>query len=251
MQRAAGSGAIGPASGGRLRAVVPTIATVLVVAVCIAAGNWQRGRMHAKEALRAQLDAASAAPVAALPGGDVDWNAWRFRRVAAHGSFVADRQFLLDNRVHRGVVGFEVIAPLRTDDGRVVLVDRGFVPGGPSRQVLPEVALPAGAVEVQGRVSLPPAGYFQLGKQAGDARVQQHLDIGRIAAATGLPLMPIVIEATAPVGPGDDLLRDWPAPDTGVQTHLSYMVQWYLFAAVAATLWMGFTWRALRVRRAR
>src|SRR4051794_34608225 len=119
-------------SRSRLAALVPTVAAIVVFAVCIAAGNWQRGRMHEKEALGQQLQAAVNAPVVPLPVNPPDWQALRFRTVSLRGSFVAQRQFLLDNRVHGGVVGFEVVAPLRTDDGRMVLVNRGFVPGGPS-----------------------------------------------------------------------------------------------------------------------
>ena len=119
--------------GSVLRRVLPTIVTLAAVALFVAAGNWQRGRMHAKEALGAQLAAAQAAPVAPLPGGTVDWAAWRFRAVEARGTFDAPRQFLLDNRVHRGRVGYHVVTPLRLDDGRVVLIDRGWVAAGATR----------------------------------------------------------------------------------------------------------------------
>jgi len=233
----------------RVRAWLPTVATIAAVALCITAGNWQRGRMLAKESLRAQLDAATHAPAASLPQGSTDWSAWRFRPVRARGRFVAERQFLLDNRVHAGVVGFDVVTPLAVDDGRAVLVDRGFVKGGASRAELPEVAVPRGYVEVVGRVAIPPARYFELGKQAGDAKVQEHLDIARIASATGLALMPIVIEATAPTYGDETLVREWPAPDLGVDTNRSYMAQWYLFATLAAGLWAWFTWRGRLGRR--
>ncbi|HVO90920.1 MAG TPA: SURF1 family cytochrome oxidase biogenesis protein, partial [Casimicrobiaceae bacterium] len=99
MRSTEGSAPPASAPASRIRAIVPTVATVLVIVLCVAAGNWQRGRMHDKEALRAQLEAAAAAPPVSLPSSDTDWNAWRFRRVIARGTFIAQRQFLLDNRV--------------------------------------------------------------------------------------------------------------------------------------------------------
>ena len=59
--------------------------------------------------------------------------------------------------------------------------------------------------------------------------------------------LPIVIDAT---GPGDDgLVRDRDLPHLDSERNLSYMLQWYAFAAMAAGLWAWFTvWPRLRVR---
>ena len=62
----------------------------------------------------------------------------------------------------------------------------------------------------------------------------------------GLAVLPIVVEQTAPTGAGDNLVRNWPAPDFGIEKHRIYMVQWYLFAATAAGLWMYFNLRRPR-----
>ncbi|HET8585182.1 MAG TPA: SURF1 family protein, partial [Casimicrobiaceae bacterium] len=43
-------------------------------------------------------------------------------------------------------------------------------------------------------------------------------------------------------GPGDDgLLRDRTFPQLDSERNLSYMLQWYAFAALAAGLWVWFT----------
>jgi surfeit locus 1 family protein len=222
------------------------VATIVAVAVFVAAGNWQRGRMEAKEALRAQLDAASAMPAVALP--DVGaWDAWRYRPVRAEGTFDATRQFLVDNRVQAGRVGFHVVTPLVLADGRVVLVNRGWVAAGATRDRLPAVPPATGPVVVAGRVGLPTSGYVELAADDGAGTVRQNLDPARFAAATGVRVLPIVVEATAPATPEDaPLVRDWPLPDAGSDKHRIYMMQWYAFAALAAGLWLTF-----RVRRRR
>ena len=117
--------------------MLPTFATLVAVAIFVTAGNWQRARMEAKEALRVQLDAAASSAPAPLPKSVADWSVWRFRPITATGTFDADHQILIDNKVHGGNVGFDVMTPLRLDDGRVVLVDRGFIRAGQSRQMLP------------------------------------------------------------------------------------------------------------------
>lgn len=223
--------------------VLPTFATLAAVALFVVAGNWQRARLDAKEVLRAQLDVASAAMPVPLPNNVADWSVWRFRPVIATGTFDSQHQILIDNRVHQGSVGYDVVTPLHLDDGRVVLVDRGFIPGGPSRDVLPKAPPPEGIVVVHGRINVPAEHYFELSHDAPTGLLWQHLEPRRYAQATGVPVLPIVIESTAPNAGDAGLVRDWPAPDFGVERHRIYMIQWYTFAAMALALWAWFVLR--------
>ena len=228
---------------------LPALAALATIVVCILAGNWQHRRMLEKEALADAIRRAEASAPVALPSGVADWNAWRFRRVSVTGEYDAAHQILIDNKVHAGRVGFDVVTPLRMSDGRAVLVDRGFVPIGASRAVLPQPRPPAGNVTVDGRIDVPAQGYFELGDRSPPkGPLWEHLDPVRYAKATGIDVLPIVVDATH-AGGGDGLVNDFPLPDTGIERHLSYMVQWYAFAAMAAGLWTWFAW--LRPRFAR
>jgi len=221
-------------------AALPTLAMLVAVVVCAAAGRWQQGRMHDKEALRAQSDAASnVAPVAikGLPGA-ADWASLRYRPVVADGVYRAQAQILIDNRVHEGRAGYHVVAPLDLPGGRTVLVNRGWVAQGASRAALPDVPAPGGAVTVEGRIAVPAAGYLELKAEGAAGPVWQNLDPARFAAATGIAVLPVVIEQTAARASDDGLVRDWPAPDFGIDKHRIYMVQWYAFAALAIALWL-------------
>ena len=212
------------------------------IVVCIGAGNWQRERLHAKEALRAQLDhAARADPVAlATLADDADWAALRYLPVIATGEFVADRQILIDNKVRAGRAGYDVVTPLKLADGRVVLVDRGWTAQRASRSEVPAIPPPPGVVAVRGRISLPTTRYLELQRDSPEGAIRQNLDPARFAAATGLRVLPVVVEATVAPVPDDGLARERPPPDLGVDTHRIYMVQWYTFAALAAILWLWF-----------
>jgi len=234
--------------------LLPTLATVAGIALFLTAGHWQQGRMEQKEALRAQFDAAGVVAPSALPQEPVDWAAWRYRTVAAEGTFDAARQILVDNKVEDGRAGYHVVTPLVQADGRAVLVDRGWIAAGATRTQLPSAPPPAGPVTVQGRVNIPAAHYVELAHAAPSGGVWQNLDPARYAAASRLAVLPIVLEQTAPLsgpnGGADTLVRNWPAPDFGIEKHRIYMVQWYLFAATAALLWLFLNLRRPRKERA-
>lgn len=225
--------------------LVPTLGLVLLLAVTVGLGNWQRQRAHDKQALRDQYEAASRAPPLALGAGAAvaaDPAALRYRAVRVQGVYDAAHQVLIDNRVHAGRPGFDVVAPLKVDDGsRYVLVDRGWVALGPSRAEPPRAPPPSGTVSIEGRINLPPARYLELGDDSSAGPIRQNLDIARIAASTGLPLLPFIVEQTG--GSGDGLVRDWSAPDFGIEQHESYMVQWYSLAALGVALWLALNWR--------
>ena len=234
-------------AGRRFRPTLwPTLAMLVLVVATVSLGNWQRDRAAEKEALAAQAAAAAAGPPVDLTGSltGSEAAAVLYHEVRATGEFDAAHQVLIDNRVHAGRPGFHVVAPLRlAQGGRYVLVDRGWVAQSARRTELPAAPPPAGAVTVSGRASLPPR-YFELTRTSPAGALWQNLDIARIAAATGLDLLPIVIEQDEAGAPRDGLVRDWPPPDFGIERHRSYMLQWYSFAALAIVLWLALNWRS-------
>jgi len=225
--------------------VLPTLATIVSIAVFVAAGEWQRGRMGEKQRQSDQFDWAYQATPVPLPAESDDWSLWRYRAIVAEGVFDGARQILLDNKVDRGRIGFHVITPLRLNDGRAVLVDRGFVASTGSRTVLPSVPPPDGIVTVYGRVNIPPARYLELARTPQVGAVWQNLDPARYSMATGITVLPIVVEQAVDRGSGDPLTRNAIRPDFGIARHRVYMVQWYVFAVMAAGLWLYFNrpWR--------
>jgi len=227
--------------------VAATVAAIAAIALFVAAGNWQRARMEAKEAERATVDAAASLAPVPLPDAS-DWSPWRWRQVLATGTWRGAAQILVDNRVLDGRAGFAVVTPLALDDGRDVLVDRGWTPAGAGESRVPRVAAPSGRASVVGRVVVPPARYVELGAPAAPAGgVWQNLDPARIAAATGLKLLPIVIEED-PAAPADGLVRRWAPAGPDATTHRMYMWQWYAFAALVAGAWVAFAFKRLRQR---
>jgi cytochrome oxidase assembly protein ShyY1 len=222
----------------------PTLGLLLLVAATVALGNWQRQRAYDKQTLRDRYEAGSRAPPLAIDATLLisDPAGLRFREVRAEGVYDATHQLLIDNKVHAGHAGFDVVAPLKLAQGEgYLLVDRGWVAQGASRAALPHVPPPSGVVVVDGRINLPPARYLELGADANAGPVRENLDIARIATGSGLPLLPFIVEQTKDAG--DGLVRDWPAPDFGIEQHKSYMVQWYSLAGLGVVLWLALNWR--------
>lgn len=191
----------------------------LGAAACVAGillGNWQARRADEKRALGANL-----------------------QRVEARGVFMPEHTVFLDNKVRNHRAGYEVITPLRTSQGPV-LVNRGWIVAGPSRDVLPAVRTPAGEVRIEGVALKRVPQVLQLEEET-RSRVRQNLDIGRFAAETGLALRPLVIEQHSPAE--DGLLREWSRPEAGSEKNESYSLQWYLLAGLAAVLALVLSFR--------
>ncbi len=71
-----------------------------------------------------------------------------------------------------------------------------------------------------------------------DARhLFQRRALARIAARAHLSLQPFVVLQTGAAT--DKMVRDWPRPDTGINTHRAYALQWYVMALVGIILWVS------------
>lgn len=261
----------------KVRRWAPTVAALAIVVVAVLLGNWQMRRAEEKRALQSQRDAAQrepvellaapAAPAAPAANGERPGSAapdergsLDGRRVRVRGTFLPQFQVFVDNRTHRGVAGFHVLAPLRiAHSDRHVLVLRGWVAGDPhKRGRLPEVRTPEEPVEIEGIALRELPRMLELAKipppGPGD-RIWQNADLEGYARWSGLSMQPPVVrESLAPRVMGgtfdDGLVREWPQPGAGIETHLGYAFQWYALAALAAGLWVHFVAFGSR-RRAR
>ena len=214
-------------------------AAAAACAAGIALGHWQAGRADEKRALGARLEQAFKAPPLEIPDRKIDPRDYVMRHVAARGRFADEHTVYLDNKLRHGRPGYEVVTPLRLD-GFYVLVNRGWVEAGRTREVLPRVPAPAGEVRVEGfgLARLPHA--LELGP-APTGKVRQNVDLDAFAHETGLRLQPLVIEQHSPAA--DGLTREWPRPDAGIEKHESYALQWYSLATLAVVLFVALSFR--------
>jgi surfeit locus 1 family protein len=226
----------------------PTLAAAVLVAVCLAAGQWQWDKASGKTSRQQQLDARAAQPAIQMPTTRADAQSLLYRKVVAHGHYEPQQQILIDNRTYRQQAGYHVITPLRVDGSEIrLLINRGWVPALADHRLLPQVATPSGRVEVSGTAIVPGTRFFTLGADSASVGPEspvawQNLDLDRYGQAVGFPIQPVVIELDADSAAGG-FVREWRRPDDRLQTNLNYAMQWWGFAATTVALWLVVNFR--------
>lgn len=232
-----------------LRWALLIIFVAVLGVVFVNLGEWQLDRLAQRKDRNATTIINEQKPVQPYeqiftrPITDAD----QWQRVEARGTFDAQHQFVVRYRSNGDADGYEVVTPLRTATG-AVLVDRGFIPLERGTQI-PSVAPapPAGEVTVVGHVRRDEKGRRTATTPVGN---QMRL-INSQAIASTLPY-PI---ATGYIG----LLTVQPEQQGGFQPiklpelsegpHFWYALQWFMFTAVAAAGIVVFIRGDLRARR--
>lgn len=222
-------------AGIALLALGGTIAMVLL-------GNWQTRRAEEKLARQMRVDALARRPALTLPATPVVGADYAYSRVTVRGEFLDKHTMFIDNRVLRGRPGYDVVTPFRIQRSNTcVLVNRGWVGIGPTREAFPQIRTPKGELVIEGLAVVPPERVYELGREADSGPLMQHLVLARIAERTGLKLQPIVLQQTSDTP--DGLARVWDRPDLGVSTHRAYAFQWYAMAVVVVILYFALNLR--------
>lgn len=206
---------------------------------------WQFGREAQRDAQQQAIDASETTPPAPLaelspPGSGVTAGV-EWRKVTVTGTYLPEAQTLVRLRVVDGAPASEVLTPLRTDAGRLVLVDRGYVATASGSAVPAVPAPPGGEVTVVARMRVDEVDpQARPAVEVGGARQVWAADSRVVAATTGLALEPGYLTLLADQ-PG--VLQPVPAVPTAAGsapfTNFSYALQWLTFGAIAifALVW--------------
>lgn len=108
--------------------LIPTLFTIPSLIVLIALGTWQIQRLEWKEGLIEQLQTRAQQAPAPIPEGPLTADEHEFIPVTVTGEFDHAHEFHLVNRALNGEAGINVVTPFRLEDGRTILVNRGWVP---------------------------------------------------------------------------------------------------------------------------
>lgn len=207
-----------------------------VLALLLSLGFWQLQRAEEKQRYFAQRAAhQQEAPVdlrAILSEeGTVDWAVWRDQRVVVEGQFDGAHQFLLDNQIHHGRVGYHVLTPFALRDSHhVILINRGWIAAPADRTQLPEINVTTEPLRLVGRWRpFFGVGLLLSGADEPDRGWPARVAVARADAMTralGYPVADgqLLLDAAMPAG----YLRAWDdeniLPPT---THIAYAVQWF------------------------
>ena len=226
-----------------------TLFSALLCPFLISLGFWQLDRADEKRALSAQYALRVAQPPISLeqavskgvdgPGGIRD------RRVQFVGQARNSDYLLLDNKLHNGRFGYEVIAFIETDAYRVP-VNLGWVPGDASRRTLPTVDLPSMEREWRGRIYAPrDSAYLLVDEsppqslpaviQAYERQEYAHT----LASVLGKPIVEFLVRIDQAHSAA--YVADWPVVNQSAEKHTGYAIQWFTMATV---LWLAFLGRS-------
>ncbi len=184
-------------------------------------GAWQWERAGEKRDYLAALEAAPhlEAPLDAPPDGS---------RLTLTGEYLPEQTLFLDNRVVEGRHGVAALTPLRTEDGRLWLVQRGFLASGSGRGT-PEVETPSGPVTLEGRWQVAGPGPLLFGPNREGQRLQR-IELSAWPA-------PFAHEGWLHLEQGPGRLALWWSPSAMPPSrHLGYAVQWWGLALAALAM---------------
>jgi surfeit locus 1 family protein len=239
--------------------ILPTIITLLCVVIMFALGIWQLERKAQKDTRLAQIiERQSNRPYklselltqhAVSHNSDADIQDFP---VSFAGTAQLDTLFFIDNKIVSGRVGYELVMPIITIGGDIVLANFGWLRGNGIRGQLPELRAELRALfsnqslDFTGVVSYPSIntmvsetnmtfGQFPaLLQQIDLTQIQQHL------SATGLlqseKLFPFVVNL-APE-PTSEFVRNWQPVVMSPEKHLGYAVQWFGLGIAALTIYL-------------
>lgn len=242
------------------RRILPTLVILLAMAAMAALGLWQLDRLEQRRAFNQQRRVALAAPPiqlsdAPLPPGDL-----RDRQAVATGEFDYARQVAIRNQSYAGQPGYHLVTPLRIAGAeKAVLVNRGWIPHGEANAATWRV--------FDEQQNGPQFGILQPTRRRPDGAISAipedtqtgwyRLDVEAIDQTLPYNLLPVVLQLT-PAGregagnsrprAGSDLtsLPHRIEPDLSFSegNHLSYALQWFGFAIIAAVVYVSIVRRS-------
>ncbi|MEW2395084.1 SURF1 family protein [Streptomyces sp. NPDC046862] len=239
--------------------VILTLVALLLIPTMIRLGIWQMHRYEERTA-RNQLvaDALGAKPVPVekmtSPGHTVTRDD-RYHRVTAKGRFDTDDEVVVRRRTNSDdEVGYHVLTPFVLDDGKVLLVNRGWIPSdGPSQTTFPKIpAPPRGEITVTGRLmpdeTTAASGIKDL-KGLPDRQIML-INSEEQAKRLGAEVLGGYIAQTAPEPKGDTPELIGRPGDEDAALNYAYAIQWWLFAAGVPVGWVILVRRERRDRAA-
>lgn len=198
--------------------LIPLIFIILASVTLFGLGFWQLARLDWKNQQLALIQAAQEQPtLGTLPPSLDDV---MYRNVNLTGTFLNDHVFQLVGGKQHEAPGYFQLTPFRLDDdGRIVLVNRGFAPIGKETKV-------EGIQQVQGIIRPLRMKRMFMPSNHPDKNIWFYEDLPAMSALAGGDLLPLTIEVT-----GTHEKGVYPIPSEGKiilrNDHLHYAITWF------------------------
>jgi surfeit locus 1 family protein len=198
-------------------------------------GTWQVQRMYEKRAQLDEMTAGISTPAVPVPA-QLDPEKDRYRPVTAEGRFTGETLYVLSGKPMIGA-GVQVISVLQTEDGRRLLVDRGFLPDDEKSKPLTVTT-----VKILGNLMWPRDSNDYTPPPDPKTGLWFARDAQAMSALLGTE--PTFIVARAPTGDGIEAM---PIDTSSIPNdHWGYAITWFLLAFVWAVMTAALVWRIRR-----
>lgn len=196
---------------------------------------WQFGRLSERREFNSEVRQRSALETMNISELDLsDPSAMQWRTAGAIGTYDPSEQVLILNRSQNGVAGLNVVTPLILDDGRAILVNRGFI----GLSATPPSA-PSGTVRVLGTVQVSDQRTSGQATQAsGEQSEFFRLDIALLEEQIEYELLPVALVAKASEPSEGPTIAPVSPPELSQGPHLSYAIQWLIFSIAVIVGWV-------------
>lgn len=220
-----------------LQVFMVLLVTMGVTLLC-SLGFWQLERANKKQNILTNIEKAK--KLTSLSNQDLalehDPMALRYSAVKLKGSFLKDKIILLDNKFHNSKVGYHVIEPFNLNNGTLILINRGWVPLGATRQRFPALPPVKGEVTIEGYLDFAYRNRFISNSLESTIikwplRMQQ-IDNQLLTQHLGKNLYPMLVNLSKN-SPYAFVAAELSAPPISPSRHRGYAIQWF---ALAATL---------------
>ena len=196
---------------------------------------WQFRRNAEQAAQNQEITASFAHPPQPLgelvPPGSAPVESVRWRQAVLRGEYLPADEAVVRLRTVLASPAFEVLTAFRTDDGRVVAIDRGYVRPGEGRQVAIFPPAPTGSVTLTGRIQLDESDpQHRASFTSGGHQQLYAVSSQLLGQEVGQPVAPGYLQLVDDQPGGLGVL---PLPDTDSGPFLSYAWQWLTFGAMA------------------
>ena len=214
---------------------------MLAAAVLLSLGTWQVRRLAWKTALIETIVTRTAGPVVSVEQALADPVASDFRHVSASGRYRHDLAFAMGTAAEHGEVGARLVTPLVLADGRMVLVERGWLPERLLPPQTPDALAPPGEVALDGVArwhGADAAGPFTPENRPAQRRWYWY-DLPGLGAVLGQEVAPLVLVLGRPDGTAG-LPSPLPVRADLPNNHLGYAITWYGLAMALLAVYVAF-----------
>lgn len=218
------------------RIALPLLTGLIGTAILVWLGTWQMQRLEWKREILTQIDSRIGGDPAPLPAtGDADPETDRYQPVLLNGTIEADESYVLVSRKRVGA-GYLVISPFVTQDGRRILVDRGFIPVEDR-----DVDRSSGPKEINGNLHWPDDRTSSTPENDIAGNTWFARDVAVMAEELGTEPLLVIARNMSPPDPG---VTPLPVDTSGIPNdHLQYAITWFSLAAVWLIGTIALVWR--------